>query len=662
MQRTPEAPRVSRSWRGHTAWLVLAGLLAALGLAPAPVGAHTAPEATITEYPLPTPDSLPGGIVVGPDGALWFYETGANQIGRIAMDGSITEYAIPTPGATLPRQGFLGVGPDGALWFTENAARRLGRITLDGSITEYPIPAAAAAPAAPTAGLPLGAITAGPDGALWVTEGTAGRLGRRAPDGSWQEIALPHPDGQPLGLIVGPDKAMWFTEVAGNRVGRASLDGQVTEYDLPTPNAGVLRLAAGPDGGVWFVEARAQVLGRIATDGQITEFPAVDVAAGPGVAAGPDGAVWFTSFSGNRIERMTLDGEVTAYAVPTENSYPYHILVGPDGALWFTEMDGNAIGRLALHPAEIAMVPTATPAATDPASSASGSGPVVFAWRTSGDAQRRLYRPTTMATDKNGDLYIVDGGNHRVQKFSGEGTFLTTWGSRGEGDGEFEFRRGSDHPGGIAVDAQGTVLVVDDNGRVQEFDRNGVFLRKWGAGRGTADGQFDEPTGMAVAPDGSIYIADMNNNRIQKFDASGRFLSKWGTRGRGEGQFDLPLDVAVDADGSVYVADHSNSRIQKFDSSGNILLQWGSWGTQDGQFEYVTGVAVDNRGYVYVCDNRGNRIEKFDTNGKFLGKWGSQGGGDGQFDFVFWITVDLQGNVYVSSDGGYDRVQKFRTR
>jgi virginiamycin B lyase len=156
----------------------------------------------------PTPGSLPGGIVVGPDGAVWFYESGANQIGRITLDGSITEYPIPTAGASLARQGFLATGPDGALWFSENAARRLGRITVDGSITDYPISDAAAAPAPPSAGLALGAMTTGTDGALWVTEGSASRLGRRASDGTWREIALAHPNSFPLGLIVGPDQAL----------------------------------------------------------------------------------------------------------------------------------------------------------------------------------------------------------------------------------------------------------------------------------------------------------------------------------------------------------------------------------------------------------------------------------------------------------------------
>jgi virginiamycin B lyase len=301
-------------------------LVAVVACAPATAGAQATPdesipEVSITEYALPTPNSLPGGIVFGPDDAVWFYESGANQIGRISLDGAITEYPIPTAGASLARQGFIAVGPDGALWFTENGTRRLGRITVDGSITDYPIPDSAAIPASPTAGLPLGAMSAGPDGALWVTEGSAARLGRRASDGTWREIALPHPDSFPLGLIVGPDQALWFTEISPpNRIGRATPDGQLAEYELPTPDAGLLRLAIGPDGAVWFLEGKRHVVGRITADGQITEFAGLDgMAAGPGLTVGSDGAVWFTSFDGNRIERMTVDGQVTGYAVPTEN-------------------------------------------------------------------------------------------------------------------------------------------------------------------------------------------------------------------------------------------------------------------------------------------------------------------------------------------------------
>jgi len=90
-----------------------------------------------------------------------------------------------------------------------------------------------------------------------------------------------------------------------------------------------------------------------------------------------------------------------------------------------------------------------------------------------------------------------------------------------------------------------------------------VFVSKWGT-EGTGDGQFNRPIGIAVASDGSVYVADSQNDRIQKFTPQGVFVSKWGTQGTGEGEFSHPNDVAMASDGSIYVTDYWNNRIQKF--------------------------------------------------------------------------------------------------
>ena len=94
----------------------------------------------------------------------------------------------------------------------------------------------------------------------------------------------------------------------------------------------------------------------------------------------------------------------------------------------------------------------------------------------------------------------------------------------------------------------------------------------WGT-NGSGDGEFAYPAGVAVASDGSVYVADRSNDRIQKFTSEGVFVSKWGTVGTGDGQFTDPIGVAVASDGSVYVTDTENNRIQKFTSEGVFVTK-----------------------------------------------------------------------------------------
>ncbi|HEX8917464.1 MAG TPA: hypothetical protein VF898_03095 [Chloroflexota bacterium] len=343
----------------------------------------TCPSGCITEYPVPSPDSIPHGIVVGPGGALWFHEASANKIGRITIGGQITEYRIPSPNCCV--QGFLGVGPDRQIWFTEDNVQKIGRITMGGQVSEYPVPSPGF----------LGAITAGPDHALWFTETGANKIARRAADGSYTEYPLPSAGSNPLGLIVGPDGALWFTESGGNRIGRITTSGRLTEYPIPTAQSRTLRLAVGSDGAIWFTEFGANKLGRITTTGAITEFP-LPAGMGPvGITPGPDGAIWFTGYGSNEVGRMALDGTVTRYAVPTPNSVPYHIITGPDGAIWFTEhgqgyppsrsFDAvHQIGRLQL-------AETVARGAVTPASGLGASGAFTVSFTSTAPGQGEVY-------------------------------------------------------------------------------------------------------------------------------------------------------------------------------------------------------------------------------------------------------------------------------
>jgi len=221
-------------------------------------------------------------------------------------------------------------------------------------------------------------------------------------------------------------------------------------------------------------------------------------------------------------------------------------------------------------------------------------------------------RSETARRGSNAARFVGDLADRRTESdlastVSTDGTyeFSLKWGTEGADDGEFV------HPHGVTVAPDGSVYVIDmANHRIQKFTSEGVFVSQLGA-EGSGDGQFDQPIGVAVTSDGSVYVTDWGNNRIQKFTSEGVFVSQWGTEGTGDGEFYAPQGVAVASDGSVYVSDGGNSRIQKFTPEGVFVSKWGTEGTGDGQFIVPYGVTVASDGSVYVADYGNNRIEKF---------------------------------------------------
>ena len=193
-----------------------------------------------------------------------------------------------------------------------------------------------------------------------------------------------------------------------------------------------------------------------------------------------------------------------------------------------------------------------------------------------------------------------------MQKFTSSGQFVTTWGSAGNGIGQFM------HIHSITVDASANVYVVDSIlDRIQKFTSSGVFITSWGSS-GTGNGQFQNPTGIAVDDGGLVYVSDGSLNRIQKFTANGVFVSSWGNGGTGNGQFNFPRGLTLDSTGVLYVSDRFNHRMQSFVTDGTFLTQWGGFGSGNGQFDgpYTIGAAPDDR--IYVADTNNNRIQVFE--------------------------------------------------
>jgi DNA-binding beta-propeller fold protein YncE len=259
-------------------------------------------------------------------------------------------------------------------------------------------------------------------------------------------------------------------------------------------------------------------------------------------------------------------------------------------------------------------------------------------WDTDG-SPNTFYRPTEVALDPQGNVYIIDGGNQRVQKFDKDGNFLLMWGSQGNGDGQFLFHVPPAHYGSIAIDKDGYVYVTDHYNRIQKFDSNGNFLMKFGD-TGYAEGKFYTLYGVAVDDQGNIYTADWTKYQIQEFNSEGKFLQKWEVPSCQLGATPFPQNLIVDEQGQLYVTNDGGDCIQKFDSQGNLLQQWGGTGRGDGQFDKPLSIALDTQGNIYITDNGNSRIQKFDSNGKFLAAYGP-------FDYPVGIVMDQEGYVYV---------------
>jgi DNA-binding beta-propeller fold protein YncE len=187
-----------------------------------------------------------------------------------------------------------------------------------------------------------------------------------------------------------------------------------------------------------------------------------------------------------------------------------------------------------------------------------------------------------------------------ILRFDADGRLVTSFAA-----GVFLF------PHGIDVDAEGNVWVTDARGRdgkghqVLKFSPQGELLLTLGKAGIAGDGPdtFNQPSDVAVAPNGDIFVADGHDEnttmRIVKFSRDGRFIKAWGKKGSAPGEFDTPHGLAFDSRGRLFVADRSNNRLQIFDQGGRFIAEWK-------QFSRPSGVYIDGNDVIYVADSESN--------------------------------------------------------
>jgi len=211
------------------------------------------------------------------------------------------------------------------------------------------------------------------------------------------------------------------------------------------------------------------------------------------------------------------------------------------------------------------------------------------------------------------------------------------------------------YPRAIAVDEAGCVFVVDKNARIQKFDGAGNLLASWE----TPEKEAGKPTGLAVGPNGHIYVADTHYYRVLEYDATGKLANTFGSYGDGPGEFCYVTDVLVDASGALYVSEYGlEDRIQKLSATGEFLLEWGKRGSRPGEFKRPSSLAWDSSGNILVADACNHRVQRFSPNGRYLGELGRLGSDPGELKYPYDVAVDREGNIYVCEYGN-NRIQKF---
>jgi sugar lactone lactonase YvrE len=329
------------------------------------------------------------------------------------------------------------------------------------------------------------------------------------------------------------------------------------------------------------------------------------------------------------------------------------------------------------------------------ASTLAGSGTAGFTDGPGGTAA--LNRPSAVALDNQGNVYVADRANHCIRKISAAGVVSTLAGTgvagRTNGPGTTaQF----DSPQGIAVNAQGTVYVADtNNGLIRIITQAGVVSTWAGAaGYGLQDGpvataRFLQPEGLALDQQGTLYIADTFNNRIRKITPQGIVSTVAGsgpapiyvTENFADGpsstaKFYFPAGIAVDGDGTLYIADGQNHRIRKISTAGMVSTLAGSTsGAADGTgstalFNYPIGITLDTKGTLYVSDFGNDCIRRISAAGQvstFAGQASNFGFADGPVDAARFysptgiVTSPSATELYVA-DSDNNRIRKITGR
>jgi DNA-binding beta-propeller fold protein YncE len=269
-----------------------------------------------------------------------------------------------------------------------------------------------------------------------------------------------------------------------------------------------------------------------------------------------------------------------------------------------------------------------------------------------------------IAVDASDRVWIFTRAAPPVQVYTAEGEYL-----RGFGQG---LVKNAHH---IRIGPDGSIWLADVGSHaVFQVSPEGKLLRTLGTvGVPGADGShFNQPTDMALAPSGDVFVSDgYGNSRIVHIDKDGKFVKAWGKLGTAPGEFNIPHSIALDSKGRLYVADRNNARVQVFDPEGrlldvwrDLLVPWGIWVSAADEIWVCGSSPMEWRPTdgALGCPPKDQVFMRFSAEGKLLQLWTASKGEDGkespgECNWLHAMAVDSKGNIYAGDIKGH-RAQK----
>lgn len=413
------------------------------------------------------------------------------------------------------------------------------------------------------------------------------------------------------------------------------------------------------------------------------------------VVSDANGGFYVAIRSENRIYRIMADGRINLIAgngipgfsgdegpaIAAQLFHPAGVALDTADNLYIADSDNNRIRKV-------------TPGGV--ISTVAGDGEADFGGDSGQATLAQLDYPLGIALDEEGNLFIADSGNHCIRKVTSYGVISTVVGNRTpgfSGDESAAISAQLNRPTDVAVDADGNLFIADTiNQRIRMVEAGGVISTVAGIGTrgfsgdvGTAtSAEFHDPVGVAVDTEGNLFVADSYNFRIRKVTTSGQIstVAGIGTAGfSGDGgpaisaQLYLPIGLTVDAAGNLLIADYVNRRVREVTPDGTIHTVAGI-GTQgysgdngpatSAQFHLPTDVAMDAEGNLFIADSHNSSIRKVTPDGVIstvAGNGTAGFSGDGgpatsaQLYGPVGVAVDIAGNLFIA-DSYNSRIRK----